>query len=295
MGWDIRKGGHRYFTRSRRIGGRIVREYYGTGIAGQMMALEVERARRQKAESQRLWREWLTCSSAAEQHFRSFAARTRLLVRAALLAAGFNQHDRGEWRLRMSQTKEQPKPAAAAESNAEPDTLGELIALANKGDAKAQERLRRHVKANPGIYDGDLGTIAKKSWIALCAENDFMLTDSLVKQFEALHLELAGEKPSPTIRLLAEQVALAWMRAHFYDVLLGSGHRAKFTADKIAELQTLQMRAQQQYTISLKELEKVRQLMARGISPVPVIKVASPKRPRVRRSASLTSRMVVTS
>jgi len=98
MGWDVRKGGHRYFTRSRRVGGRVVREYYGGGLAGKMMALEVERARVEEAECERVWTEWLVRSSTAEQHYQSFASRTRLLVRAALLAAGFHQHDRGEWR-----------------------------------------------------------------------------------------------------------------------------------------------------------------------------------------------------
>ena len=206
----------------------------------------------------------------------------------------------------MSQNIELPNPLAPAPApapvpvavkvevaNTEPDKFGELLVLANQGDAKAQERIRRHVKANPGIFKGDFGEFAKQSWVGLCANGDFMLTESLLQQVETLQVELAGEKPPPAIRLLAEQSALAWLRAHFYEVQLSTGHHAKLSPNKITELQALQMRAQQHYTGTLKELEKVRQLLARAVPPKPVAKVASPKRPRTRRSAPVRSRMLV--
>ena len=75
----------------------------------------------------------------------------------------------------MSQNIELPNPLAPAPApvpvavkvevaNTEPDKFGELLVLANQGDAKAQERIRRHVKANPGIFKGDFGEFAKQSW-----------------------------------------------------------------------------------------------------------------------------------
>lgn len=45
MGWD--KG--RYYTRTRRVGKRFVREYIGGGVAGRRAAEEVRRRREWKA------------------------------------------------------------------------------------------------------------------------------------------------------------------------------------------------------------------------------------------------------
>jgi hypothetical protein len=96
VGWD--KG--RYFTRSKKVDGRVVREYFGTGrvavLAAQLFALERER------------REFDAAAHRAEKDdLASLAAgvgaafdQVELITRAALLAAGYRRHKRGEWRKR---------------------------------------------------------------------------------------------------------------------------------------------------------------------------------------------------
>ena len=44
MAWERRKPG-RYFYRSRRVGGRVVKDYFGQGAIGQMAADLAEEAR----------------------------------------------------------------------------------------------------------------------------------------------------------------------------------------------------------------------------------------------------------
>jgi hypothetical protein len=95
MGWD--KNG-RYYTRSKRVNGRVVREYIGGGRVGeltsQMDAIERDKreAERRAAQSER---EQVAELDAPLDELNELAD---LLARAALLAAGYAQHKRGEWR-----------------------------------------------------------------------------------------------------------------------------------------------------------------------------------------------------
>ena len=99
MGWEVR-GSRRYYTRTRRAGGRLVREYVGTGPVAEMAAAAdaVRQAqRRAEAEARRAERaRWEAALAPLEE----LCLASDLLVRASLTAAGYHQHDRGEWRRR---------------------------------------------------------------------------------------------------------------------------------------------------------------------------------------------------
>ncbi|HVK16391.1 MAG TPA: hypothetical protein VM533_05535 [Fimbriiglobus sp.] len=93
MGWD--KGGL-YYTRSRRENGRVVREYVGGGLAGQLAAqLDADERAVRLAEqvADRAEREEVSTLDAP-------LAELDLLAEAALLSAGYHRHNRGDWRRR---------------------------------------------------------------------------------------------------------------------------------------------------------------------------------------------------
>ena len=95
MAWD--KNG-RYYTRSRRVNGRVVREYVGGGPAGELVA-QMDALDRQKRDDERAIlraeREELEALDAPLAELNELAG---LVARAALAAAGYVQHKRGEWR-----------------------------------------------------------------------------------------------------------------------------------------------------------------------------------------------------
>jgi len=57
MGWEKRERGGLYYTRSRNVGGRVVREYVGGGILGHIAALHDAQERRRREEEALLWNE----------------------------------------------------------------------------------------------------------------------------------------------------------------------------------------------------------------------------------------------
>ena len=95
MGWD--KDG-RYYTRSCRKNGRVVREYIGGGRSGEMIARHDSLERAKRAADRAIERADREGVEALDTPLNELSERADLLVRAVLVAAGFHQHKRGEWR-----------------------------------------------------------------------------------------------------------------------------------------------------------------------------------------------------
>src|SRR4051812_15965559 len=99
MSWETR--GHcSFYTRTRRVNGKVVREYCGTGERAERAAAE-DAARREQAAAERAARAEL---AAALDQLDALADQA---VRAALTAAGYHRHARGPWRKRRA-----PRPQA---------------------------------------------------------------------------------------------------------------------------------------------------------------------------------------
>jgi len=97
MGWETRERGGTYYTRSRQENGRVLREYVGAGLIGELSA-EADRIERERREVEKL---------KEKQDFERLATLAApilelseaadILTRAHLIAAGYHCH-KGEWR-----------------------------------------------------------------------------------------------------------------------------------------------------------------------------------------------------
>ena len=96
--WERRERGGLYYTRSRKEGGRVVREYVGTGVLGELAARMDAEDRRRLEEETAAWREEREHLEELAGLVDEFCDEVETMVRAALLAAGFRRHNRGEWR-----------------------------------------------------------------------------------------------------------------------------------------------------------------------------------------------------
>jgi hypothetical protein len=95
MAW-VTKGKRRYYYRSRRVGGRVVREYYGCGPLAEMAAHLMDMRRRARTARDREAAQF----DDVDAGFRQLHAHLDRAAAAHLLAAGYYRHDRGPWRKR---------------------------------------------------------------------------------------------------------------------------------------------------------------------------------------------------
>ncbi len=101
--WERRERGGPYYTRSRKEGGRVLREYIGGGVLGEIAALEDEYERRCREEEAALCKEERERLEGLMAPVDELCEAAEVLARAALLAAGYRRHNRGEWRKRRGQ------------------------------------------------------------------------------------------------------------------------------------------------------------------------------------------------
>lgn len=100
MAWETRQRGSRYYTRSHRIRGRVTREYFGAGEQGEQAAWQDRLRRDAQAEEKMRACQQRERSAQAEKVLAVYCQQVETRLREALAAAGYHQHDRGEWRRR---------------------------------------------------------------------------------------------------------------------------------------------------------------------------------------------------
>jgi hypothetical protein len=98
MAWEKRERGGLYYTRSKKVNGRVVREYVGGGLLGEISARMDADERRQREEQAALWRGERERLEALDGLTEELYEAAEVLAKAALLAGGYRQHKRGEWR-----------------------------------------------------------------------------------------------------------------------------------------------------------------------------------------------------
>jgi hypothetical protein len=100
MAWESRDGRGRYYTRTVRVGGRRIRQYFGTGLAAKQAAMhDAERRDERRARLQQQRAEETRYQSAIEPLL-AICWLTDQLLAAILADHGYHRHDRGAWRRR---------------------------------------------------------------------------------------------------------------------------------------------------------------------------------------------------
>lgn len=100
MAWEMRGRYGPYYTRSRKVGGRVVREYVGGGPLGQLAArIDAEERAERHAKAEELRAELARLDELGDITD-AVCKMADGLLRTTLEAAGYHQHKRREWRRR---------------------------------------------------------------------------------------------------------------------------------------------------------------------------------------------------
>ena len=96
MSWETR-GNNRYYYRRRKVGGRVVAEYVGTGATADMLAAMdgIDRHERQRAAAE--WRAIVDADRRQEKMLAKVDELVRAAVAGVMIANGYHTHRR-QWR-----------------------------------------------------------------------------------------------------------------------------------------------------------------------------------------------------
>ncbi len=292
MGWE--KDG-RYYTRSSRVNGRVVREYVGSGEQSILSARLDAILRGQRQKERQRERQQCQALQAEDRKLRAYCQSVETLLRAVLIGAGYHQHARGKWRKRRgAQVKDIQKAAqeeiarralevkhiqsAAMEMVGKEKAARPLIpedkeaqwqivktAIMEGGSAQEEQALAI-VRAYPKEFPFGWGD-PECSLVELVGCPSRPVGQALIKnEYAAKVKEVAGAAPTPLETLLAERVVVCRMQITHYEreyaarlkkaSLAGEG--ISFTSSD--HHQKRMDRLQKQYLSAIKTLAQVRRL-----------------------------------
>jgi hypothetical protein len=99
MAWERRRRGV-YYYRSKRVRGRVIKQYYGSDTIGQLAADLAEEGRARRAEDAAALRTEQACLEVLDRTPAALDRACALLATAALTAAGYRRYNYGPWRRR---------------------------------------------------------------------------------------------------------------------------------------------------------------------------------------------------
>ncbi len=99
MAWETRNDRGRYYTRSRRENGGVVREYVGCGRKGELAAAADATTRAEREAERATIRAQRDRAQTIDDEVANLHSTIDLLTRGVLMAAGFERYKR-QWRKR---------------------------------------------------------------------------------------------------------------------------------------------------------------------------------------------------
>jgi len=185
------------------------------------------------------------------------------LTALLLQAAGYHQHDRGEWRKRMRKTKQITK--------GEKKEINRLFEEARAGDHAALAELKRF-EGVPGEYamqimrqQAGAGQRAERALIYAIAQEDTVAQETLRREANELRNTLSASASSPLERLLIDRIACCWLHVNFAQAWCTAGEFMRVGERTEDYLEKRLNFSHRRFLQAVKTLAQVRRLLGPSI------------------------------
>lgn len=238
MGWQTR-GKKRCFYHSKRVDGKVVSQYIGSGPEAEMVAEALEAAR----EKRQIDRDRM---NAAKAKLKAIEDQTELLMRPqpSLMNTEATPHSAAE--SRKTSTVSTP-----------PEILGRARTLLDSyrvGDAAAEAELLALIEQYPGVMNrfGNLPGLAQAKWLSLAVGNDPVYRAATIKKMDDLRSKFPISQ-NPCSRFLVERILVSSLQLAYAEIRmadLAPNDQAGFEF-----LSRLQQRAERQHLRAIRAWE----------------------------------------
>lgn len=256
MTWEARRN-TRYYYSAVKEGGRVIKSYIGTGVAG-ALAAEIDAAER--VDRQRQYQRKRDLREQLEQADQVMAAVDRsitLLTKAMLLIAGYHMHRKGKWHRtrRKSMALLQSSNNTPTTAN---DTLADFVERSQRGDQTAMSGLRAIVdRTDTWQSVAGLAENTEDFWIVAIAGDNMPFAESLHNELEAMRAKLRGQGPvSQSEKLIIQVITMSWLQLQHANIALAIGQHKN-----LRSLERRQAQATRRHLAAIKELATLRRLL----------------------------------
>jgi len=172
-----------------------------------------------------------------------------------------------------------------------PARVGALLRRGHVGEVSSLPQLKRALEQYPDVARrfGDLPMIALEKLLSAVSGNSVTKREAIRQEIARLRLELAGPDAPLPVRLIAEQVIIAWVAVHHADIRLALALEARSAKRQIRAAERQAKAAQDRYFASIEALVTVRRL-SQPITSVIEYPTVSNEGVRQHRAGSASSR-----
>lgn len=138
-----------------------------------------------------------------------------------------------------------------------------LVRRGEKGEARAVAEVRAILKAHPTLWGSvnvNLSNAAREALLKAVTGTNELAADSIARNMETMKRKIVGENPSHLELLLADRIAMCWLRVQYAELSYASVVNKSVGFKQGDYLQRQAERAQAQYLAAIRTLAQVRKL-----------------------------------